>query len=90
MHPHANFPLKLIPSHHLSSTTVITATLFQIPSFKLNPVPVVGSQKPNHMKKNHVKTRSVASAIYGWSHAIVSRQAVTFPMNLKSIRHHRW
>jgi hypothetical protein len=59
--------------------------LFRSPPFKLNHVPVVRSQIPNHRKKNHVETRSVASAIYRRILAVVSRRAVTFPVNLKSI-----
>jgi hypothetical protein len=59
--------------------------LFRSPPFKLNHIPFVTSQRPNHRKKNHVKTRSVASAIYRRSLAVVSRRAATFSMNLKSI-----
>jgi hypothetical protein len=64
--------------------------LFQSPPFKLNHASVVRSQEPNHRKKNHVETWSVASAIYRQSLAIVSHQAATFPTNLKSIWHYRW
>jgi hypothetical protein len=45
--------------------------LFQSPPFKLNSVPVVRSQGPNHRRKNHVESRSVASAIYHRSLTIV-------------------
>jgi hypothetical protein len=38
--------------------------LFQTPLSKLNPMPVMRSQKPNQRKKNQVESRSVASAIY--------------------------
>jgi hypothetical protein len=48
-------------------------------------VPVVRSQAPNHRKKNHIKTQSVASAIYHRSLAVVSHRAATFPANMKSI-----
>jgi hypothetical protein len=65
----------------------IAATL--IP-FKLNQVSVVRSPGPNHRKKNHVKTRFVASAIYCRSFVVVSHQAATFLANLKSIWRYRW
>jgi hypothetical protein len=63
--------------------------LFQSLPFKLNPVPVLKSQNPNHRRRNHVETQSVASTIYHRSLAIVSHWAMTFPVNLMSIRHHR-
>jgi hypothetical protein len=52
--------------------------LLQSPPFKLNPVPVVRSQGPNHRKKNHFETRSVASAIYCRSLIVVSRRGCNF------------
>jgi hypothetical protein len=41
-------------------------------------VQVVRSQEPNHRKKNHVETQSVASAIYRQNLAVVSHRAATF------------
>jgi hypothetical protein len=38
--------------------------LFQSLPFKLNPVLVVRIQGPNHRRKNHVESQSVASVIY--------------------------
>jgi hypothetical protein len=52
--------------------------LFQSPPFKLNPVSVVRSQWPNHRRKNHVKSLSVATAIYRWSLTIVFHQDCDF------------
>jgi hypothetical protein len=64
--------------------------LFKSHPFKLNPVPVVKSQKLNHRKKNHIETRFVASAIYRWSLTVVSHRVATFSVNLKSIRCYQW
>jgi hypothetical protein len=63
--------------------------LFQNPPSKLNHVPVTRSQGPNHRRKNHVKTRSVSSAIYHRILVIVSHRTATFPANLKPMRCHR-
>jgi hypothetical protein len=52
--------------------------LFQSLLLKLNPIAVLRSRNPNHRRKNHVKTRSVASAIYRRSFAIVSCQSCDF------------
>jgi hypothetical protein len=79
-------PSKPNRSCHSSSTTVAATPIPK--SFKLNPVSVVRDRKPNHRKKNHIETQSVASTIYRRSLAIVSHQVATFPSNLKSIRHH--
>jgi hypothetical protein len=57
--------------------------LFRSHPFKLNHVPVVRSQGPNHRKKNHVETRSVASSIYHRSLAVVSHRTTTFPVNFR-------
>jgi hypothetical protein len=76
MHPHANPPSKPSSSRHPSSTIVVAAR--RRPPFKLNHMLVVRSQRPNHRKKNHVKTQFVAFAIYRRSFAVVSRRTVTF------------
>jgi hypothetical protein len=82
MHPHANLSSKPNPSRHLSSTTspvpVIPATLFQSPPFKLNPMPVMRSQGPNHRRNNHVESRFVASAICHQSLTVVSHRGCNF------------
>jgi hypothetical protein len=57
--------------------------LFQSLPFKLNPMPVMRSQRPNHRKKNHIKTRSVASAIYRRSLIVVSHQGCNFSGELE-------
>jgi hypothetical protein len=57
--------------------------LIQSPPFKLNPVSVVRSQGPKHRRKNHIKSRYAASAIYHWSLAIVSRRGCNFFSELK-------
>jgi hypothetical protein len=79
---HANFASKLNPSRHQSSTTLpvpLTATTpIQKSSLQIKPVPVVRSQWPNHMRKNYVKSRSVASTIYRRSLVIVSHWPCNF------------
>jgi hypothetical protein len=75
----------LAPLPSSSPLPVIPATSIRKPPIKSNHVPVVRSQRPNHRKKNHVETRSIASVIYRRSLAIVSRRAATFSANLKSI-----
>jgi hypothetical protein len=77
----------LIPPHRRCPSSL--PPLFQSPPFKLNHVPVVRNQGPNHRKKNHIKTRSVASIIYRQSLAVVFRRAASFPANFKSIRPYR-
>jgi hypothetical protein len=62
--------------------------LFPSPPFKLNPVSIVRSQRPNHRRKNHIKSRYVASTIYRRSLTMFLLGAVTFLVNLKSIRRH--
>jgi hypothetical protein len=57
--------------------------LFQSPPFKLNAVPVVRSQGHNHRRKNYIKSRSVASAIYHRSLAIVSHWGCNFSNELE-------
>jgi hypothetical protein len=57
--------------------------LFQSPPFKLNRVSIVRSQGPNHRRKNHIETRSVASAPYRRSLAIVSHRGCDFFDELK-------
>jgi hypothetical protein len=52
--------------------------LFQSLPFKLNIVPIMRSQGPNHRGKNHIKTRSVASAIYCQSIAVIFRRGCDF------------
>jgi hypothetical protein len=69
-----------------SLVPLIAATSFPKPPFKLNHVPVMRSQGPNHSEKNHVETRFVASTIYRRNLIIVSHRAATFLVNLKSIR----
>jgi hypothetical protein len=100
-HPYISFgaPPPCIPLPIPSQNQVLADTRvpppsspppqFRTPTFKLNHVPVVRSQKPNHRKKNHVKTRFVPSAIYRRSLAVVPHRATTFPMNLKSIRRYQ-
>jgi hypothetical protein len=73
-----------------SPLPVIATPHSKAPPFKLNHAPVVRSQSPNHRKKNHVETRSVAFAIYRRSLTVVSRRAATFSVNLKSILCYRW
>jgi hypothetical protein len=74
-HPHANSASKPNPSCHPSSSTVAIALSSPPPLFwrptKLSHVTVVRSQKPNPRRKNLVKCRYVASAIYRWSLAII-------------------
>jgi hypothetical protein len=57
--------------------------LFQSPPFKLNPVPVVRNQGPNHRRKNHIKSRSVASTIYRRRLTVVSRRGCDFSGELE-------
>jgi hypothetical protein len=57
--------------------------LFKSLPFKLNPMPVMRSQRPNHRKKNHIETRSVASAIYRRSLIIVSHWGCNFSGELE-------
>jgi hypothetical protein len=57
--------------------------LFQSCPFKLNPVPVVRSQGPNHRRKNHVKSWSVTSKIYHWSLTNVSHRGSDFSVELE-------
>jgi hypothetical protein len=93
MSPHVNFASKPNPSCHPSSTTssvpLTVTTLFQSPPFKLNPVPAVRSQGPDHRRKNHVESWYVASTIYHVLPLFLIG-VVTFPANLKSIRRHQW
>jgi hypothetical protein len=82
-HLHANLTSKPNPSHHPSSTTILATLsppppLFQTPPSKLNPVPVVRSQKPKQRKKNQVKTQFVSSVIYRQNLAIISRRCYDF------------
>jgi hypothetical protein len=65
--------MSMLPQNQTLATTQVPPhrwclspppPLFQSPPFKLNPVPIVRSQGPNHRRKNHVESRSVASAIY--------------------------
>jgi hypothetical protein len=76
-------PLRLLPHPYISLGAPPPRISMPIP-------PHNRSKRPNHRKKNHVKIRSVAFAIYRWSPAIVSRRAATFPVNLKSIWRYRW
>jgi hypothetical protein len=71
--------------HHRHRCLSLLPPLFWSPPFKLNHVSVMRSQGHNHRKKNHVKTRSVASAIYRRSLVVVSHWAATFLANLKSL-----
>jgi hypothetical protein len=61
----------------------LSLPLFQSPSFKLNPVPVMRSQGPNHRRKNHIEGRSVASTIYRRSLTIVSHRGCDFISELE-------
>jgi hypothetical protein len=85
--PHSNFASKPNPSCHPRSTTIVGAPsssppLFRRPPTKLNPVPVVRSQK-NCRKNNHVKSRYVASVIYNQSLVVVSHWCCDFSDELK-------
>jgi hypothetical protein len=85
-------PLPCIPMPVLPQNQTLTATqapphrrcpsqpppLFWCPPFQFNPVLVVRSQEPNHRRKNHVKSHSVASTIYHWSLAVVSHRGCNF------------
>jgi hypothetical protein len=95
-HPYISLgaPPRRIPLPIHSQNRALAATRVSPPS----PLPVVATTsipnyslqiKPNHRKKNHVKTRSVSSAIYRRSLTVVSRRSATFPANLKSIRRYR-
>jgi hypothetical protein len=95
--PPPRLPTQISPQNRALATTRVPSLsslpsslppLFESPPIKLDPVPVVRGQKPNHRKKNHVQTQFVASAIYHGSLAIVSHWAATFSVNLKSIRHY--
>jgi hypothetical protein len=57
--------------------------LFQSSPLKLSPVPVVRSQGPNHRRKNHVETRSIASTIYHWNLVVVTHQGSDFSGELE-------
>jgi hypothetical protein len=92
--PPPRLPTSILPQNQTLAATQVPPShgcllppppLFQCPPFKLNPVPVMRSQWPNHRRKNHVESRSVASTIYRWSHTVA-----TFSANLKSIRRHWW
>jgi hypothetical protein len=80
-------PMPISPLNRTLAATRVPplSPLFRSPPFKLNHLSVMRSQGPNHRKKNHVETRSVASTIYRRSLAVVSHRAVTFLTNLKSI-----
>jgi hypothetical protein len=93
--PPPRIPMSIPPQNQALAATHVPPSpsplpLFQSPLFKLNRVPVVRSQEPNHRKKNHVETWSVASTIYHRSLTDVSHRAATFTVNLKSIRRYRW
>jgi hypothetical protein len=80
--PPPRIPMPILPQNWALVTTRVPPpsppSLFRSPPFKLNHVPVMRSQGSNHRKKNHVETRSVASAIYRRSLTVVSRRAATF------------
>jgi hypothetical protein len=97
--PHPRIPMPIFPQNLTLAATwvppllplpVVPPPLLRRLPFKLNHVPVVRSQWPNHRKKNHVETRSVVSVIYRRSLTIVSHWAATFLANLKSIRYYQW
>jgi hypothetical protein len=93
--PPPYLPTLISPQNWTLATTQVSPPsslppLLESPPFKLDLMPVVRSQKPNHRKKNHVQTQSVASAIYHRSPANVSCWAAIFLVNLKSIRRYRW
>jgi hypothetical protein len=68
--PCPRLPTSILPPNQTLAATQVPPRhwcllplppLFQSPPFKLNPVPVMRSHGPNHRRKNHVKSRSVAS-----------------------------
>jgi hypothetical protein len=69
--------------HHIAGAPRAPPPLFRSPPFKLNLVSIVRSQELNHRRKNHVKSRSVASTIYHWSLVIVSRRGCDFSAELE-------
>jgi hypothetical protein len=80
-------PMSILPQNQTLAATQVPPRrrclsppppLFQSPPFKLNPMPVMKSQGPNHRRKNHVKSWFVASSIYRWSLTIVSHQDCDF------------
>jgi hypothetical protein len=85
--PPPHLPTSILPQNQTLAATQVPPRrrclsspppLFQSPPFKLNPVPVVRSQVPNHKRKNHVESRYVASAIYRRSRTIVSHRSCDF------------
>jgi hypothetical protein len=91
-------PMPISPQKRTLATTrvsppsllpVVTATSIPKPFLQIKPHVDREKSEPNHRKKNHVETRSVASAIYRRSLTIISHQAASFSVNLKSIRRYR-
>jgi hypothetical protein len=85
--PPPHFPMSILPQNQTLDATQVpphrqclspSPTLFQSSTFKLNPVPIVRSQVPNHRRKNHVESWSVASTIYRWSLTVVSHWGCNF------------
>jgi hypothetical protein len=80
-------PTPILPQNKTLATTQVSPhrrcsspppTLFQIPPFNLNHVSVVRIQGPNHRRKNHVESQSIALAIYHRTLAVVSHQGCDF------------
>jgi hypothetical protein len=66
-----------------SPVPLITATSFSKSSCPIKPCAGREKAKPNSRRKNHVESRSIASAIYLWSLAIVSHRCCDFSGKLK-------
>jgi hypothetical protein len=90
--PPPRIPMPIYPQNRTLATTQVPPhrrcsssppPLFQSPHLKLNPVPVVRSQGPNHRRKNHIKIRSVASTIYHRSLVVVSHRGCDFSDELE-------
>jgi hypothetical protein len=97
--PPPRIPMPIPPQNRALAATrvppslllpVITTTSIPKPSLQIKSRAGGEKPRPNHSKKNHVKTRSIASAICRGSYADVSHRVATFPANLKSIRRYRW
>jgi hypothetical protein len=78
--PPPRLPTSILPQNQTLATTQVPPRrwclsppppLFQSPPFKLNPVLIVRSQGPNHRRKNHVESRSIATTIYRRSLTII-------------------
>jgi hypothetical protein len=90
--PPPRLPMLILHQDQTLATTQVSPrrrclspppSLFQSPPFKFNPVPVVRNHGPNHRRKNHVKSRSVAFVIYRRSLIVVSHRSCDFSGELK-------